>query len=85
EDPAAIAAAIREGLGGHAGVEIELDRARAIAEAVRGAGEDDVIVIAGKGHEAEQVIGGARRRFSDQEVARAAHRPAARPPSARPR
>lgn len=85
EDPAAIAAAIREGLGGHAGVEIEIDRARAIAEAVRGAGEDDVIVIAGKGHEAEQVIGGARRRFSDQEVARAAHRPAARPPSARPR
>jgi UDP-N-acetylmuramoyl-L-alanyl-D-glutamate--2,6-diaminopimelate ligase len=74
EDPAAIAAAIREGLSGHRDVEVELDRAAAITGAIGRAAPGDVVVIAGKGHERDQTAGGARRPFSDVDVARAAAR-----------
>ncbi len=73
ESPRAIAEAIRRGLGGHSHVQIELDRARAIGRAIADADEGDVVVIAGKGHEGEQIgRGGSTRPFSDVEVARAA-------------
>jgi len=36
------------------------------------AGPGDVILLAGKGHERTQEIGGVRKPFSDAEVARAA-------------
>lgn len=72
EDPAAIAEAIREGLSGHRHVDVELDRAAAIAGAIEGAAPGDVVVIAGKGHERDQTVGGARRPFSDVDIARAA-------------
>ncbi|MCA9689139.1 MAG: UDP-N-acetylmuramoyl-L-alanyl-D-glutamate--2,6-diaminopimelate ligase, partial [Myxococcales bacterium] len=70
EDPAAIAAALEVGCrrGGRARVVIELDRARAIERALAEAGEDDVIVIAGKGHEEGQTIAGVTAAFSDHEV-----------------
>jgi UDP-N-acetylmuramoyl-L-alanyl-D-glutamate--2,6-diaminopimelate ligase len=45
------------------------DRAAAIAYAVDLAESDDVVLIAGKGHENYQVIGTTRRPFSDYEVA----------------
>ncbi len=45
------------------------DRARAIFEAVAGARPGDVVLIAGKGHEQYQEIGGERRPFSDVDVA----------------
>ena len=57
ESPAAIAAQIAMGLGDHDAVHIELDRSEAIASALRSAGPDDVILIAGKGHETTQTIG----------------------------
>lgn len=72
EDPLSIAEAIRGGLPTHPSVVIELDRQVAITRAIRQAAADDVVVIAGKGHEAEQDIGGTRRHFSDAEVARSA-------------
>jgi UDP-N-acetylmuramoyl-L-alanyl-D-glutamate--2,6-diaminopimelate ligase len=72
EDPAAIVAAIRAGIGAHPRVEIEHDRGAAIARAVRGAGARDVVLIAGKGHETWQTVGGAKRPFSDEAAARAA-------------
>ena len=72
EDPGAIARAIAAGLAGHPAVRTELDRAQAIAAAIREATDDDVVLVAGKGHETEQVIGAETRRFSDVEVARAA-------------
>ncbi|MDB4994042.1 MAG: murE, partial [Myxococcaceae bacterium] len=46
EDPRDIAAALREGLGAHADVRVELDRARAIAMAVEDAGDGDLVLIA---------------------------------------
>jgi UDP-N-acetylmuramyl-tripeptide synthetase len=48
------------------------DRRAAIVHAVRSAQANDVVVIAGKGHEADQDIGGVKHPFSDVEDARAA-------------
>ncbi len=69
EDPADIARAIAKGLTGHGGVRTELDRKKAITSAILGARDEDVILIAGKGHETEQLIGTETRHFSDVEVA----------------
>jgi UDP-N-acetylmuramoyl-L-alanyl-D-glutamate--2,6-diaminopimelate ligase len=68
EDPRAIAAAVRAGITSE--VIEEPDRARAIAYAIAKAGRDDVIVIAGKGHERTQTIGNETRAFDDRAIAR---------------
>ena len=54
------------------GAVCELDRARAIERAIFDAKPEDVVLIAGKGHESYQEIAGKRLPFSDQAVARAA-------------
>jgi UDP-N-acetylmuramoyl-L-alanyl-D-glutamate--2,6-diaminopimelate ligase len=75
EDPRAIVEAIREGIGNTGGdCVIELDRAKAIDDAVESADGADVVLIAGKGHEGFQEIAGRRLPFSDAAVARAAMR-----------
>jgi UDP-N-acetylmuramoyl-L-alanyl-D-glutamate--2,6-diaminopimelate ligase len=76
EDPAAIAAAIRAGIDERAtgGVVVELDRRDAIRVAILEAGEDDVVVVAGKGHETEQIVGARALPFDDAAEARAALR-----------
>jgi UDP-N-acetylmuramoyl-L-alanyl-D-glutamate--2,6-diaminopimelate ligase len=48
------------------------DRANAILQTVRGAAREDVVLLAGKGHEATQEIMGKKRVFSDQDHARLA-------------
>jgi UDP-N-acetylmuramoyl-L-alanyl-D-glutamate--2,6-diaminopimelate ligase len=53
---------------------VESDRGRAIAAAVADAGQHDVILIAGKGHEQYQEIAGTRLPFSDIHVAESALR-----------
>ncbi len=50
-------------------VRIEPDRAAAICLAMQAAGRDDVVLIAGKGHENYQIIGEKRLPFDDAEVA----------------
>jgi UDP-N-acetylmuramoyl-L-alanyl-D-glutamate--2,6-diaminopimelate ligase len=70
EDPAAIAAEVVDGLD----LEVELDRRRAIERALESARAGDVVVIAGKGHEQGQEIGGRKLPFDDREVARDALR-----------
>jgi UDP-N-acetylmuramoyl-L-alanyl-D-glutamate--2,6-diaminopimelate ligase len=57
ESAAHICDQIREGIATGVDVRVELDRRRAIRTAIEAADEDDVVVIAGKGHEAEQIIG----------------------------
>lgn len=69
ESPAVIAAAIRDGIDPSKDVLVELDRAKAIARALADADDDDVIVIAGKGHETAQIAGGVAKSFSDRDVA----------------
>jgi UDP-N-acetylmuramoyl-L-alanyl-D-glutamate--2,6-diaminopimelate ligase len=72
EDPADIARAIMPGLEGAPSVIVELDRARAIADAVAQAKPGDVLLIAGKGHETYQIVGGVTHHFDDREEARRA-------------
>ena len=69
EDPAGIAGAIMAGVGAGA-AEIELDRRRAIAAALEGTREGDVVIVAGKGHESTQIIGERVLPFDDREVVR---------------
>ncbi len=47
----------------------EPDRAAAIELAIALAGPDDVVLIAGKGHEDYQILGAVRRHFDDREEA----------------
>jgi len=49
---------------------IEPDRKTAIELAVKTAGKDDIVLIAGKGHETYQIIGDKRIDFDDRQVAR---------------
>ena len=72
ESPAAIASGISAGIPGGKPFRVELDRARAIHEGVDEASADDVVVIAGKGHEDYQIYGKERRPFSDAAVVRSA-------------
>jgi UDP-N-acetylmuramoyl-L-alanyl-D-glutamate--2,6-diaminopimelate ligase len=74
EDPLAIIDAIRSGMGDARTCVVEPDRATAITLAIDDAGPGDVVVIAGKGHEAVQIIGDRTLAFDDREVARRALR-----------
>ncbi len=69
EDPLAILAAVEEGLrqSGNAGYRLVPDRREAIREALAAAGPGWVVLVAGKGHEREQIVGTARLPFSDLE------------------
>ncbi len=69
EDPRQIADMLTEGLraGGRAQVEVRHDRREAIEHALDRAGPEDVVVVAGKGHETGQEIAGEVMPFSDRE------------------
>jgi UDP-N-acetylmuramoyl-L-alanyl-D-glutamate--2,6-diaminopimelate ligase len=47
---------------------VEPERREAIRRAVLLAGDNDVVLVAGKGHESDQVVGGRSLHFSDREV-----------------
>ena len=66
EEPAAIVAQIRAGCG-QAPVFVQLDRAKAIAGALQGARSPDVVLIAGRGHETQQVFADGPVFFSDRD------------------
>lgn len=68
ENPRQIADAIRRGLPPATPCAVELDRERAIRQAISSAGPRDVVVVAGKGDEQFQVFAGGRQPFSDEEV-----------------
>ncbi|UOO93675.1 MULTISPECIES: UDP-N-acetylmuramoyl-L-alanyl-D-glutamate--2,6-diaminopimelate ligase [Vitreoscilla] len=51
---------------------VTIERAEAIEYAIAHAGADDIVLIAGKGHETYQDMGGVKNHFSDFECARAA-------------
>jgi UDP-N-acetylmuramoyl-L-alanyl-D-glutamate--2,6-diaminopimelate ligase len=72
EDPGAIIGEIVAGATGE--VELEPDRREAIARAIGAAGEGDVVVIAGKGHEQGQQFADHTVPFDDRDVAREALR-----------
>ena len=72
EDPQNILAQMVVHLTPAAGWQVEANRAAAIAGTVRQAHDRDLIVIAGKGHETSQEVGGQRHTFDDRVHARAA-------------
>lgn len=71
EDPAAIRAAIMAGAANVGGTATEIvdigDRRAAIEHAVGWAREGDVVLVAGKGHEAGQTSRGKTRPFDDRD------------------
>jgi UDP-N-acetylmuramoyl-L-alanyl-D-glutamate--2,6-diaminopimelate ligase len=72
EPPAAILAQVAAGAAGATNLHCVEDRAEAIVLAIAEADARDVVLIAGKGHEDTQELGGLRRPFSDlAEAARA--------------
>ena len=72
EEPAQIMADMVAGLRDPAAVQIEHDRTRAIALALGQASKQDIILVAGKGHEDYQIIGTDKRHYSDRETVAAA-------------
>ena len=70
EDPREIAEQILAGASGRA--VMELDRSRAIRAALHAARPGDIVLVAGKGHEAFQISGGRVLPFSDASVVREA-------------
>ena len=68
EEPETIAKEIVQGFHDMSKVMLELDRARAIALALKQAQEGDIVFIAGKGHETTQTIQGVVYPFDDVEV-----------------
>lgn len=67
EDAETIRTQIRAGMRCPECVEIKPQRATAINSAIRQASAGDVVLIAGKGHENYQLIGGRQLYFSDRE------------------
>lgn len=68
EDPQQIIQNILQGMSRFSKVKIELDRKIAIHEAIASASKEDIVVIAGKGHEDYQQIGEQKFPFSDRVV-----------------
>jgi UDP-N-acetylmuramoyl-L-alanyl-D-glutamate--2,6-diaminopimelate ligase len=73
EDPQKIMMMILDGVGKEASnIQMVADRAAAIMAAVRNASPQDIVLVAGKGHETTQEINGKKFDFSDQEHIRLA-------------
>jgi UDP-N-acetylmuramoyl-L-alanyl-D-glutamate--2,6-diaminopimelate ligase len=68
EDPQTIINEIVSGVSSEAQMVQLLNREEAIAYALNAADKDDIILIAGKGHEAYQQIGTVKHAYSDQDV-----------------
>lgn len=69
EDPLEILAEIRAGFTRPETVQFMSGRGQAIASLIAGASADDIVLLAGKGHEDYQEINGVRQPFSDLDEA----------------
>ena len=72
EDPGRIVEDVVAGTAGAAHVRAIVDRAEAIDAAIAACGDGDALLIAGKGHETYQILGGRIVDFDDRAVARRA-------------
>ena len=72
ESPESIVEQILAGIPATAKADVQVDRARAIMQTIWSASPDDVVLLAGKGHETYQDIGGEKLPFDDREWARLA-------------
>jgi UDP-N-acetylmuramoyl-L-alanyl-D-glutamate--2,6-diaminopimelate ligase len=69
EDPLRIIDEIAAGLGDRGRAIIDPDRHSAIRRIIQDAGEGDVVLLAGKGHENYQILGTTKHHFDDVEEA----------------
>ncbi len=71
EEPAEIIGEIVTGFKNPAAdnIRVDVDRKKAIEKALRTARKNDIVVIAGKGHENYQIVGEKKFEFSDRQVA----------------
>ena len=67
EDPNVIIAEVASGLAAPQSAHLEADRASAISYAINNAASNEVVLIAGKGHEDYQIIGDERIDFCDRQ------------------
>ena len=74
EDPSRILSDVVAGLPPGMDHEIVEDRAQAIALAIASAQPDDLVLVAGKGHEDYQILGTEKVHFDDREEAEKALR-----------
>jgi len=74
EDPDQILADVVAGIAPGVALQVESDRAAAIARAIASAGPQDLVLIAGKGHEDYQILGTTKVHFDDREEAEKALR-----------
>ena len=70
ENGDAIVADILAGFSNPDAVIVQRDRAKAIARAIGEAGPNDIVLVAGKGHEAYQEVDGVKHPFDDTAIAR---------------
>jgi len=70
EDPQDIINEVMAGFDSTENVEAVLDRRQAIDIAITNAQPDDVVLLAGKGHETSQIVGDVHIAFDDRRVAR---------------
>ena len=70
EDPNNIINDVLKGMSSSTNFKVILDRREAIKRAIEIAEKEDIILIAGKGHEDYQIIGTEKIHFDDKEVAR---------------
>jgi len=68
EEPIQIIEDIKKGITDTSNVEVILDREKAIEKAIKISQKDDIILIAGKGHENYQIIGDKKIHFDDNEI-----------------
>ncbi len=69
EDPKRILEEVAEGLANPENHFMEIDREKAIEKAIEMAEKNDIVLIAGKGHEDYQIIGREKIHFDDKEMA----------------
>jgi UDP-N-acetylmuramoyl-L-alanyl-D-glutamate--2,6-diaminopimelate ligase len=70
ENPEDILRDIKSGIAAPRAFVVEHDRAQAIRTTLARAAPEDLVLIAGKGHEDYQIYGSERRAFSDQSIVR---------------
>jgi UDP-N-acetylmuramoyl-L-alanyl-D-glutamate--2,6-diaminopimelate ligase len=74
EDPQRILEDVVAGIPVGTALQVQADRAVAIAQAIADAQVDDLVLIAGKGHEDYQILGTTKVHFDDREEAEKALR-----------
>ncbi|MCW9047056.1 MAG: UDP-N-acetylmuramoyl-L-alanyl-D-glutamate--2,6-diaminopimelate ligase [Gammaproteobacteria bacterium] len=69
EDPLKIIDDIKQGISNEIKLIVEMDRKKAIQHAIEISAVEDMVLVAGKGHEIFQIVGDKKIAFSDKEIA----------------